>query len=151
MPAILQFITGLGPPGGLTRGSFFVPGGAPNGVPSGSGLRFLRYNDGAIYNITGVLPPGAGLLRSMSLSTQNSSAAATFQLQFLLDPAQKLGPRSVLPGGVLTLPPATRSASTQLPLIPVPANVEVGLQVVRILGTGGLGGDMAALAELEIQ
>lgn len=152
MPTILQFAAGSGgAPSGLQRGVFYLPGGAPNGVPGGSGLRFLRFNDGVFYNQTGVLPPGGSLLRSLSLATQNSSATATFQLQVLLDPGQKLGPRSVLPGGVLTLNPGVRSVSAALPLIPIPAGVEVGLQILRILGTGGLSGDVAALAELEIQ
>lgn len=130
----------------FTGGSLYLKGSHPAGVPN-SGVRILEAGRGVNFAQTGALPPVPVELRSLSLTTQNTSAN-TYQLQLLGDPAQKLGPRFVIAGGILTLPPGQDSVRVNGLTIAIPPNLELGLQVVRTLGAGAIGGDLLAYAEL---
>jgi hypothetical protein len=118
------------------------------GVPD-SGERMLRSGEGVTFSQTGAPQPSGLILTSLVLSFENASPN-TYQLQLVLDPAQKLGARSVLPGGTLNMPPTERMVEAAFN-VPVPAGPEIGLRVVRVLGAGALLGRVFASAEFSAQ
>lgn len=143
MPAILRFNAPGG--GGSSSGGLLLIGTHSSGVPGGSGVRILRSGQGVFYSQTGAYLPRALTLVSLSYSSENSNAN-TYRVDLLGDPAQKFGPRFVIAS--LTIPPNTDALASGALSIPV-AQQEVGLQVIRVAGAGGLGGDLWTAAEFE--
>lgn len=120
------------------------------GVPD-SGIRFLRFGQSVITSLSGFrLPATGGVLKGLTIQTQNSSAN-DYQVQLLSDPSGRAAGPTAIAGAVLSLPAGSVFARDRSLSIAV-ADLELGVWVLRTAGaaTGTQLDQISVIAEFEL-